>query len=147
MTYPLRSPCRYCGSLNGELQPRSGQNCVFCADCGRLAYNAPKSETGEEPRRVDGLREGVSARQRVRILIRAGGRCELCGSNGILHVSHLLSVKEGTALGLEPAILNSDDNLAAWCEACNLGLGSGSVSTTLFVALLRRHVRAAGLAG
>jgi hypothetical protein len=143
MTYTMRAPCRYCGGVNGELRARGGQNCVFCLDCDRLAYNAPKSETGEEPRRVDGLREGISAKQRVRILIRAGWRCELCGFAGLLHVSHLLSVKEGTELGLSAAIINSDHNLAALCEADNLGLGSDSVSTTLFVALLKRHLRSA----
>lgn len=138
----MRAACRYCGCSDGEMRPRGGQNCVFCLACGRLCYNAPKSETGEAPRRVDGLREGISAKQRARILVRAGGRCELCGSDLLLHVSHLLSVDEAAAFGVDAAIVNSDANLAAFCEACNLGLGSDSVSTTLFVALLARHTRA-----
>lgn len=138
----MRNPCRYCGSQDGEIQPRGGQNCVFCSGCGRLAYNAPKSETGEATRRVDGLREGISAKKRARILIRAGGHCEICGSGILLHVGHLLSVDEGSALGVAPSIINSDINLAAFCEACNIGLGSDSVSATLFVALLMRHTRA-----
>lgn len=137
--YALRAPCRYCGETSGYLETRNGQDCVFCARCARLAYNAPKSETGRAPRPVMDGREPISARRRVHLLERANGRCELCGATGNLHIGHLVSLKDGPALGLSEAELNGDENLAVLCDACNLGLGSESVPARLMAALVKRR--------
>lgn len=45
--YEMREPCRHCDTTDGELEVRGGQNCVFCARCGRYVYCAPKLEVFE----------------------------------------------------------------------------------------------------
>ena len=118
----------------------NGQNVVRCDACSRFQYNAPKTETGEKPRTVETTHAGIKSSQRIRILDRATGRCEICGSLSNLHVGHLVSVLDGLELGLTDRELNSDENLAALCESCNLGMGSLSISPRLYVALLHRRV-------
>ena len=136
LSYALREPCRYCGSAEGRLEPKNGQQCIFCANCGRLAYNAPKTETGLAPRTVTTNRANVKPNRRVRLLERANGGCELCGARGLLHVGHILSVADATAQGLPPILINSDENLMVLCEECNLGEGAVSLSPRLYAALL-----------
>lgn len=139
-TYKLRAPCRYCGCTKGYWEPRGGQNCIFCAECKRLAYNAPRAEMSQKPRSATTSRAGVKPRQRARLLERATGRCELCGqSKGILHIGHILSVEDGVSQGLMPSQINDDENLMVMCEECNLGFGSLSLSPRLYTALLRRR--------
>jgi DNA polymerase III epsilon subunit-like protein len=47
MAIPLRAPCD-CGSTEGVIHVRGGQNVVYCAACDRYGgFNAPKAETGE----------------------------------------------------------------------------------------------------
>ena len=144
MAYPMRAPCRYCGHEFGVITPRGGQQCVFCESCGRLAYNAPKTETGEALRTVTTLHNGIRPKQRMRVLAACSLRCVICGANGenvILHVGHLLSVADGLALGLTETEINADANLAAFCEECNLGLGQESIAPRLLAAIVLRHVR------
>lgn len=136
----LRDACKICGSEYGVLILRGGQNCVYCADCGRWLYNAPKTETGQATRSVSTIHNGIKPKQRSRIIERATGRCELCGNGIALHVGHLLSVLDGIALGLTEFELNNDENLAAMCEECNLGIGSLPISPRLYVALLARRI-------
>jgi len=75
-------------------------------------------------------------------LERATGRCELCGSRAELHVGHLLSAEAGLRHGLTEATLNSDENLAAMCAACNLGIGKEVVPLRLAIAMLLARVGA-----
>jgi len=138
--YPLREPCRHCGCVTGWLETRNGQDCVFCEKCRRLCYNAPKTETGRSPRTVTTVHNGIKSACRARIILRATGRCELCGATGNLHVGHLLPVKEGLAAGLTELDLNSDENLAAMCDECNLGIGAEVVPLRLVVAIIRRRL-------
>lgn len=136
----LREACRFCGAWEGVIVVVNGQNVVRCESCSRFQYNAPKTETGEKPRTIESAHAGIKPSVRMRILERATGRCELCGSDKNLHVGHLVSVQDGMDLGLSDRELNSDANLAAMCEACNLGLGSLSITPRLYVALLRRRM-------
>lgn len=138
--YTMRSPCAFCGNTIGHIEYRGGQACVFCQECKRLVYNAPKTELGERPRTVATVHNGIKPKKRMRILERATGRCELCGAQTILHVSHILSVSDGLNQGLTETEINHDENLAALCEECNLGLGGLSYSPRLYIALLRRRV-------
>ena len=48
----------------------------------------------------------------------------------------------GLALGASAALLNDDANLAAMCEACNLGLSGRSVSPRTYGAIMYRLVQA-----
>lgn len=139
--YRMRAPCRKCGAIEGEIRPSSGQNCVYCLVCDTWCYNAPKIETGERRRNVLSIHENLSASRRARIILRANKHCEMCGNSaGILHVGHILSVKDGLACGLTERELNDDENLAAMCEPCNLGLGDMTLPLRLMAAILRARV-------
>lgn len=135
----MRAPCTRCGSPGGYISLRNNQQCVFCSSCHLFAYNAPKIETGQKPRSISSLHEGIPPSKRHRIIERATARCELCGATVNLQVSHLLSVSDGLDLGLTENELNSDDNLALLCEACNLGMGKLSFNPRLYIALLKRR--------
>lgn len=112
---------------------------MFCAGCARFLYNAPKTETGERPRTISTVHNGIKPKQRVRILERAGGRCELCGATTNLHAAQILSVDDGLAFGLTEHELNNDENLCALCEECNLGFGHQSMAPRLYALLLKRR--------
>jgi 5-methylcytosine-specific restriction endonuclease McrA len=131
----MRKPCK-CGEVVGRIETRNGQDCVFCIACNRHQYNAPKTETGRAPRTVTTVHNGIKPGQRARVLERDSGRCVLCGSRNDLHVGHLLSVNEGVKQGLAEAEINDDENLAAMCAECNLGLADRPVPLRLAMALL-----------
>ena len=138
--HDLRKPCSKCGSATGRIATKAGQDCVYCLQCGRFQYNAPRTETGRTTRSVTTVHSAIKARQRARIIMRATGRCELCGSQKNLHVGHLLSVEAGLKLGLTEVELNDDENLAAMCERCNLGIGKIPVPARLLAALIMSRV-------
>ncbi len=128
MGHALRAACKHCGGVDGRIEPTNGQNCVFCIGCGKHAYNAPKVETGEAVRHVSDRPE-IKPSKRARIIARDGFKCLHCGiqaKDTIVHVGHLVAVKEGRDFGLTDAELFDDANLIALCEACNLGQGRRS---------------------
>ncbi|MDQ4068175.1 MAG: hypothetical protein M3203_01650 [Actinomycetota bacterium] len=135
-------PCRWCGSTDGILLEKSGQNTVYCTGCWRHSYNAPKTETGQKPRTVSTVREQIKPSQQARIFDRDQGRCILCGTREMLTIGHLLSIHEAHELGFAGPELHDDANLAAMCEACNLGLGRRSVSPRTYAVLMHRLVLA-----
>lgn len=142
--YQMRAPCPRCGSTAGRIETRNGQDCIFCLDCGKFCYNAPRAETGREVRSIR-TRPDLKPSQRARILARDNCRCIMCGrgpGDGIsLVIGHLISVDEGRRYGLADAELFSDENLAAFCEECNSGQGSRSLSPRLIsVALHFRNL-------
>lgn len=67
-------------------------------------------------------RREISDRQRFRILVRDGFRCQACGASPLLqpgvelHVDHILPWSKGGE--------TVDDNLATKCKQCNLGKGN-----------------------
>jgi 5-methylcytosine-specific restriction endonuclease McrA len=126
--YKMRAPCAKCGQELGAVTTKSNQDVVRCAQCDAYQYCAPKTETGRAPRTVQTTHEAIKPKQRARILERASSKCELCGAiDKPLHVGHMLSVEAGHAEGLSDDAINSDDNLAALCDECNLGLGAKTV--------------------
>jgi 5-methylcytosine-specific restriction endonuclease McrA len=137
----MRSPCKFDGSLAGFIETKNGQDCVYCVKCARHQYNAPKTETGREPRTVTTVHNGIKPKQRARVLERDSGRCVLCGSTVDLHVGHLLSVVEGMKQGLNESEINDDENLAAMCSECNLGLSDRPVSIRLLVRVLMARLK------
>lgn len=139
--YPLREPCKYCGATYGTITPTNGQDVVRCADCGKGLYNAPRTETGKAQRSATTVHNGIKPKQRMRIFQRASGLCEICGGGGNLHLGHALSVKDGLEAGFTEADLNSDENLFACCEECNLGLGSEPLPLRLFIGIIRRRIQ------
>jgi len=137
--YPMRQSCRYCASTQGRLETRNGQDCVFCLNCGRLAYNAPKTETGREVRTLR-TRPEMKVSQRARVLDRDGGACIICHTTGRLDVGHIVSVKEGRELGMSEEEIFHDANLAAMCAPCNSGYSSVSISPGIFLAVVRARI-------
>lgn len=142
MTYAMRAPCPSCGTTEGVLIPRNGQDTVRCARCDRHCYNAPRTETGRAQRSVTTVHNAIKPSQRARILLRDGNACAIChASDRPLHVGHLLSVDTGLKLGLTDSELNSDENMASMCEECNLGIGNNPVPLRLAAAILTACVR------
>jgi len=140
--YESREACPRCQITSAGMIPTNGQNVVRCARCGRSLYNAPKTETGEKPRTVETLRRGIKPAQQARILDRDHRACVLCGvSDGPLAVGHLLSVHEGMSVGATEEELSDDANLAAMCEACNLGLSRHSVSPRTYAVIMLHLIR------
>jgi hypothetical protein len=129
----------------GKVTETGAQDVVRCV-CGKFQYNAPRVETGKAVRSTTTVHNGIKARQRALIIVRANARCELCGHQATkpseeLHVGHLLSVKDGIEAGLTEKDLNADDNLCCQCAQCNLGLGSETVPLKLAVGILMARLR------
>lgn len=141
MDHPLRKQCVGCGSGFGRIETRNGQDCVYCIDCGKYQYNAPRVETGREQRTVTTVHNGIKPKDRARIIERATGRCEMCGCKNDLHVGHIISVKVGLEMGLTESQLNDDENLAALCVECNLGISSEPMSLRLAMGMLLARIR------
>lgn len=138
-----REPCPKCGGYRAFLQRRGGQNTVWCVYCNIHLYNAPKTETGERRRTVATVRRRIRPSQQARIFDRDHGRCVLCGrGDENLTIGHLLSIEDGLELGATEDELHDDANLAAMCEACNLGLGKRSVSAPTYARIMLHLVRA-----
>lgn len=141
MLFVMRSPCSRCGVVEGYVETRGGQDCVFCNDCGKHNYNAPKTETGREVRTLR-TRPDIKPGQRTRVLDRDNGTCILCHTTKRdLDVGHLVSVDEGRALGMTDAELFSDDNLAAMCSPCNSGYSSTSANPRVIAAAIRARIK------
>ena len=139
--FPSSRPCPTCGGFDGLLREVNGQNTVRCRECFTHIYNAAKTETGESPRTVRTMRQGVKPSQHARIFDRDLRRCVLCGTGEPpLTLGHLLSVEDGVRLGATAADLASDSNLAVMCEACNSGLSHRSVSPRSYAAIMFRLV-------
>lgn len=146
--FEMREPCRECGGPFGRVEERNGQACVYCVTpgCGRWVYNAPRTETGEKRRSVSTVHAAIKPKTRAHVLLRANSRCELCGvgiDDTVMHVGHLISVEDGLKEGLTDQHLNHQENLAAMCQECNLGIGKDStpLRTLLRVTALRLGVR------
>ena len=146
----MRQPCPHCECPYGRVETRNGQACVYCSNpgCGKWVYNAPRTETGERQRSVTTVHNGIKPKTRARVLLRANSRCEFCGIGAeatVLHVGHLISVLDGLREGLSEDQINHQENLAAMCEECNLGLGDNSTPLRMMlrVVALRLGVRRA----
>lgn len=133
----MRAPCRYgCGDTTGYIVTKNGQDCVYCSACNRHQYNAPKTETGRAPRTVTTVHNGIKPSLRARIIERATGKCEMCGSRKNLHVGHLISVDAGIQWGMTDGEINSTENLICICDECNLGIGNEPVPLRFAVAMV-----------
>lgn len=138
---PMRAPCGACGSKDGYVTETNGQDVVRCLYCNQWAYNQPKSESGK-PQRSVRTRPEIKPSTKARIIERDNGTCVLChSSDKPLHIGHLLSVHDGKIQGISEDELYDDENLAAMCEECNLGLSERSISLRLLVQILRARKR------
>lgn len=142
-TIEMRAPCAHCGHTKGIVTERNGQDVVRCIACGTHCYNRPKTESGK-PQRSVRTRPDIDPSTKARILERDNYTCVMCHRADLpLHIGHLLSVADGKTLGATEAELYDDENLAAMCEECNLGLGWRSVSLRLVYRILLARIRGA----
>jgi hypothetical protein len=133
----MREPCPACDCLEGTLITKNGQDVMLCGDCRVYCYNAPRTETGREPRSLR-TRPTIRPGQRARILMLDNSTCVLCHRNDLpLDIGHLVSVHDGREMSLTDAELNSDENLAAMCSPCNSGVGRERLPLRIVVAVLR----------
>jgi len=119
---PLRATCS-CGGETGKITERSGQDCVYCADCHRWQYNAPRVETGRKQRSL-ASREGITPSTRARIFARHDHACISCGARPpdiFLTLEHLISREMADKHGFLDELIDSEWNLAPMCEECNSG--------------------------
>lgn len=139
--HKMSRPCK-CGSTDGMLTTVGVQDRVDCAACGQYVYFAPKTETGREVRTTKTVHAAITGPKRYRVLARANHQCELCNAVGKpLHVGHLLSVDEGVRQGLNDQQINSEENLAAMCDECNLGMKAEAMPLWLILAILKARCR------
>lgn len=141
--FRMRKAC-YCGSFDGFITETGAQDVVRCLRCNKWQYNAPRTETGKRARSTSTVHAAIKPKRRAAILERATGRCELCGKrpeSSALHVGHLVSVGAGLANGLTDQELNDPENLAAFCDECNLGMGKQTVPLRLAIALVMARLR------
>jgi 5-methylcytosine-specific restriction endonuclease McrA len=137
--HPLRKPCIICEKTQGYIIEKGSQDTVYCANCNTFQYNAPRLETGKPVRSVK-TRENIKSALRAKVIIRANRKCELCGKScekASLHAGHLLSLEDGKAQGLSEEELTVEENLAAMCDECNLGLGKKTVPLWLVLGIFK----------
>lgn len=139
-TITMRKACA-CGGTEGFIVLKNGQDVVRCVLCKTHQYNAPRTETGREQRTVTTVHNGVKPKQRARVLLRDNGACVLCGRRDMLHVGHVLSVKDGLSSGLTETELNDDENLLTLCDECNLGIGKETMPVRLLLRVLAERTR------
>ena len=97
MDWKLDKPCPKCGSTVGTVVDQGQHLRLNCATCGKYQKFLSREEAGLHPRTLTSVHNGIKPKQRARILERATGRCEICGTRGDLHVGHIISVAEGVA--------------------------------------------------
>lgn len=128
--FEMRSPCR-CGHSRGRIVEKSGQDTVRCLACNAYCYCAPRAETGRDVRRVK-TRNGIPPWKKAAVILRDGNRCVLCkDDDAILHAGHIISRDIGIQIGMSDDDVDDEENLAAMCETCNLGIGNAPIPLTL----------------
>lgn len=129
--------CPACGCSAGVVQFKSGQDVVRCEGCRVYLLCIPKTLSGRKERSLSTTHKAIKPKQRWRIIQRASGRCETCGSRSpVMHVGHVVSVADGHASGLSDSIINSDENLICQCAECNAGLGKSTIPLRMYIAIL-----------
>lgn len=121
-TLTLRAACP-CGGTTGRIVTRSGQDVVYCNDCDRYQYNAPRLETGRAQRSL-ASRPGITVSQRARVLAVHDYACVSCGRRPPdieLQLAHIISREIAAKYEMLDALIDSEWNLAPMCAECNSG--------------------------
>ncbi len=129
--------CQKCGSSETVMK-ETGPHCgLHCAGCGKWLRWVSKTDAGLKKRTVQTTHAAIKPKLRSDVLLRATGKCELCGKrDSFMHVGHLISVDSAHAAGLSDDVINSSENLCAMCEECNLGIGKEPVPLRLAIAMI-----------
>lgn len=145
--FTMSMPCKFpaCGgNRDGFIRKSGPNNTARCSRCFQFQYCPSKAETGEAVRSINS-REDLSEDTRERILKLDNYRCLMCGraaADGvILHVAHIVSVKECQRLEIDPEQYNSDGNLFACCEEDNLKQSWRSLDQRFWMTVMLRRSR------
>jgi 5-methylcytosine-specific restriction endonuclease McrA len=123
----MRSRCPRCGCIDGIITTKNGQDTVRWAECDRFCYNAPRSETGRDPRSLRS-RPQIRPSQRVRIFEYDNWTCVVCRAQDVpLQIGHFVSVDDQEASGISDAERYDDENLVTVCAECNAGQGAADI--------------------
>ena len=128
--------CRKCGH---EDNTADAERKVWCAKC-RFFWFASKADVGEKPRTLKTTHEAITGATRRQVLFRCGGKCELCGRRGPLHVGHLVSVEAGHKYGLTDSEINHPENLCGMCEECNSNVRAEVVELRVAIVMIRDRI-------
>ena len=143
---PLREPCNECGCIEGTITTKGGQDVLYCANCRRYQYCAPRTETGRATRTL--RRTAIPPSKRARVFARHHNACVGCGAHPPtveLVIGHLVPRDEAINLGLPEHLADHDLNLAPMCPECNSGIGKNPIAIGLMYRLLLLHLRAEGV--
>lgn len=119
---PLRQTCE-CGGTTGHIITKAGQDCVYCDQCNRWHFNAPKTETGRAVRTL-ATRPTIKPSERARVLAAHDHACVGCGKRPPevrLELDHIIPREVADAYGMLDALIDSHWNLAPLCAECNSG--------------------------
>ena len=137
---PVKSPkpCSKCGCEWVKIVEKSGHQTAWCESCQSFVMNVPKSWLGLKARSLKTTHEAITGATRKEVLMRSGGRCELCGRRGEqLQIGHLVSVEAGHRHGLTDAEINHPENLCGLCAECNSNIRSDVVPLRIAIVMIR----------
>ncbi len=149
---PLDPPCKACGSNDGILYPHGQHMRLDCAQCGAYVKFVRLADLGMATRTVR-TRADIKPSTRARILERDNYACSGCGAKATavfpLHVGHMLSVEDATALRADGVDVRDDDldsdfNYVTTCSECNSGQEGRSLLLRTAYFILRANIRRAG---
>lgn len=136
--------CKKCGSPLLWIEPVGGNLTLRCIQCNAFNDNISKEDAGIRERSHKSVHDAIPDRVKNAVRVRAGCKCELCGklaADSALHTAHLVSVDDGLRFGIPTHILNSEENLACFCEQCNQEMGTETVPLRLAVIILAVRTR------
>jgi len=138
----LHAPCRHCRAdgktvTRGYIAETKGRSIVHCETCNRALHVAANPDPIKPERKTH---DKISPSQRARVLMR-DRHCVFCGRGENLQVGRLLSMAVGIKAGLTEAQLDDDENLAAMCGECNLGMADLEMPLWIVVPILRARMK------
>jgi len=110
-----------------------------CIQCDASNGNVSREDAGKRERTHKSVHSAIPERVRNAVRMRAGCKCEICGrlaADSVLHVSHLISVDDGLRFEIPTSVLNSEENLAMFCEQCNTDMHTETVPLRIAVIIL-----------
>lgn len=115
-----------------------------CVQCNKFIGHVSRVDAGVKERTSQSIHSSIPERIKNEVRMRAGCKCEICGVPSYktqLHIAHLISVNDGLRFHIPTSILNSLENLALFCDECNLNMGSETVPLRIAVIITAIRTR------